>query len=422
MILKALEVENYRNIPAARFEPGRELTVICGKNGQGKTNLLEAVWLLTGGKSFRGAKDAELIRENAGYAVAEGETQGFGKESRIRVFVGGQPGARKARTVRVNGVDYGRAANAAGTFTAVVFDPGHLSLVKGSPEGRRRFLDAALCQLYPGYVTLLRRYSRLVTQKNALLKSYWQTPDANGLLDVFDEKLAESGAAVSAKRQEYLALIEPEITGTYRDIASGSETLAIQYEPSFEPEKGLAPVLRESRARDIAAGFCTAGPHREDFSISIDGRAAKVFASQGQQRSAVLSLKLAEAAGAQKITGEHPVMLLDDVLSELDETRQSCSAEWSTARPSLPPVIRICSAEPAAGYTAWRAAYCTRCKSAAAAQKRITQKRRFLCIFISDRRALCAPGTSSGYSIWTLLRFPGTPAIILRPPRKQAVW
>ena len=290
MILKALEVENYRNIPAARFEPGRELTVICGKNGQGKTNLLEAVWLLTGGKSFRGAKDAELIRENAGYAVAEGETQGFGKESRIRVFVGGQPGARKARTVRVNGVDYGRAANAAGTFTAVVFDPGHLSLVKGSPEGRRRFLDAALCQLYPGYVTLLRQYSRLVTQKNALLKSYWQTPDANGLLDVFDEKLAESGAAVSAKRQEYLALIEPEITGTYRDIA---------------------------------AGFCTAGPHREDFSISIDGRAAKVFASQGQQRSAVLSLKLAEAAGAQKITGEHPVMLLDDVLSELDETRQS---------------------------------------------------------------------------------------------------
>lgn len=155
----------------------------------------------------------------------------------------------------------------------------------------------------------------------------------------FEKLLADAGCERSAgcvrrkagrercgcqrKRQEYLALIEPEITGTYRDIASGSETLAIQYEPSFEPEKGLAPVLRESRARDIAAGFCTAGPHREDFSISIDGRAAKVFASQGQQRSAVLSLKLAEAAGAQKITGEHPVMLLDDVLSELDETRQS---------------------------------------------------------------------------------------------------
>ena len=157
------------------------------------------------------------------------------------------------------------------------------------------------------YVSFIRlcdasaRYSRLVTQKNALLKSYWQTPDANGLLDVFDEKLAESGAAVSAKRQEYLALIEPEITGTYRDIASGSETLAIQYEPSFEPEKGLAPVLRESRARDIAAGFCTAGPHREGIFPFPSRPGGKGFRqARGSSAAAVLSLKLAEAAGAQK--------------------------------------------------------------------------------------------------------------------------
>lgn len=323
MILKALEVENYRNIPAARFEPGRELTVICGKNGQGKTNLLEAVWLLTGGKSFRGAKDAELIRENAGYAVAEGETQGFGKESRIRVFVGGQPGARKARTVHVNGVDYGRAANAVGTFTAVVFDPGHLSLVKGSPEGRRRFLDAALCQLYPGYVTLLRRYFRLVTQKNALLKSYWQTPDANGLLDVFDEKLAESGAAVAQKDRNILRSSSRRSRGHTGTSPAGAKRWPFSTSRLSSRKRALRPCCGKAGRRDIAAGFCTAGPHREDFSISIDGRAAKVFASQGQQRSAVLSLKLAEAAGAQKITGEHPVMLLDDVLSELDETRQS---------------------------------------------------------------------------------------------------
>lgn len=115
----------------------------------------------------------------------------------------------------------------------------------------------------------------------------------------------------------------PEITGTYRDIASGSETLAIQYEPSFEPEKGLAPVLRESRARDIAAGFCTAGPHREDFSISIDGRQANGFQPARGSSAALCSAEAGRGAGAQKITGEHPVMLLDDVLSELDETRQS---------------------------------------------------------------------------------------------------
>lgn len=184
--------------------------------------------------------------------------------------------------MHVNGVDYGRAANAAGTFTAVVFDPGHLSLVKGSPEGRRRFLDAALCQLYPGYVTLLRRYSRLVTQKNALLKSYWQTPDANGLLDVFDEKLAESPVRLSAQKdRNILRSSSRRSRGHTGTSPAGSETLAIQYEPSFEPEKGLAPVLRESRARDIAAGFCTAGPHREDFSISIDGRRQRFSPARG---------------------------------------------------------------------------------------------------------------------------------------------
>lgn len=323
MILTSLTVENYRNIPAARMEPGRELTVICGNNGQGKTNLLEAVWTLTGSRSFRGAKDAELIREGAEYAAIEGGTQAAGREKGIRILIGGQPGTHKARTARVNGVDHGRAANIAGVFTAVVFDPGHLSLVKAGPEGRRRFLDAALCQLYPGYVALLRRYTRLVAQKNALLKAYWQTPDANRLLDVFDEKLAECGTQVSGRRRAHLDLIGPEAVRTYRDISSGGEAMEIRYEASCADAESLARVLRESRARDIAAGFCTAGPHREDFSVFIDGREAKRFASQGQQRSAVLSLKLAEAAGAQRVAGEHPVMLLDDVLSELDESRQA---------------------------------------------------------------------------------------------------
>lgn len=323
VILQSLSIENYRNIEAARFEPGHELTVICGKNGQGKTNLLEAVWMLTGGRSFRGAKDAELIREGAEYAVLEGNAEGNGRESRIRIFVGGPPGGRKARGARVNGVDHGRAGNIAGIFAAVVFDPGHLSLIKGGPDGRRRFLDTALCQLYPGYVTLLRQYTRLVTQKNALLKQYPQARDAERLLDVFDEKLCECGAEVSRRRREYIERLEPEATGTYRDIAGGGEALALRFEPSCRDAAELARVLAESRRRDLAAGFCTAGPHREDLSIFIDGREAKRFASQGQQRSAVLSLKLAEAAGAKQVTGDHPVMLLDDVLSELDETRQA---------------------------------------------------------------------------------------------------
>ena len=176
MRLEHLQVENFRNLESAQLTPSPVLTVICGPNGQGKTNLLEAIWLLTGGKSFRGAKDAELIRRDAPFAVLEARFQAGDRDQQMRLTVGSRGTKRPGRTVKLNGADRGRAASIAGTFTAVVFDPNHLSLVKGGPEGRRRFLDAALCQLYPGYLVALRRYARTVAQKNALLKAYDITP------------------------------------------------------------------------------------------------------------------------------------------------------------------------------------------------------------------------------------------------------
>ena len=169
MRLLSLEVANYRNIAAAQLEPGRELTVICGNNGQGKTNLLEAIWLLTGGKSFRGGKDAELVRRGEAFAVLEADTQRDRPEgcepaepAHIRMTVGTPEAAKPGRYAAVNGAAPKRAAALAGSFPAVVFDPGHLSLVKGAPEGRRKFLDAALCQLYPGYLASYRRYVRVL--------------------------------------------------------------------------------------------------------------------------------------------------------------------------------------------------------------------------------------------------------------------
>lgn len=176
MRLNRLAVTDYRNLSAAVLEPAPQLTVLCGANGQGKTNLLEAVWLLTGGKSFRGAKDAELIRRGADFAVLEAAFEAGDRSQEIRLTVGAKGTQRPGRTVRLNGADRGRAASIAGTFTAVAFDPNHLSLVKGGPEGRRHFLDAALCQLYPGYLAAERRYLRVVAQKNALLKAYDITP------------------------------------------------------------------------------------------------------------------------------------------------------------------------------------------------------------------------------------------------------
>ena len=321
MRVERLSLTDFRNIHSADLVPQGDLVVICGNNGQGKTNLLEAVWLLTGGKSFRGSKDVELIRRDAEFAVLEAQTADSQAVHELRITIGQPKGPRPGRQARWNGVEKGRASALAGAFTAVVFDPGHLSLVKGSPQGRRRFLDSALCQLYPGYLTALRRYTRLVTQKNALLKSFSRTPGGAEMLDVFDAELARVGQMITARRADYLRALFPIVQRNYEEISSGSEVLQMAYHPSFGAD-GLAAVLQKSRGADLRAGFCTAGPHREDFEFILDGQSAKAFASQGQQRSAVLSLKLGEAEAAQTITGEHPVMLLDDVLSELDAGRQ----------------------------------------------------------------------------------------------------
>ena len=323
MRLLSLTVENYRNIPFARLEPGRELTVICGDNGQGKTNLLEAVWLLTGGKSFRGGKDAELVRRGQPFAILEGCIEAAdGRRDTLRIAVGTPESERPGRTAKLNGADRGRAANLAGRFTAVVFDPGHLSLVKGAPEGRRKFLDAALCQLYPGYLAVYRRYVRTLAQKNALLRKYeCSGRGAADILDALNAELAKTGEEIQARRRAYLALLAPLAEANYAELSGGAETLRVAYAPQFEPG-GLAAALQARRAEELRAGCALIGPHREDVSLLLDGEPAKVFASQGQQRSAVLSLKLAEAAAAAQITGEHPVMLLDDVLSELDDGRR----------------------------------------------------------------------------------------------------
>ena len=333
MRLLSLEVQNYRNIASASLTPGRELTVICGNNGQGKTNLLEAIWLLTGGKSFRGGKDAELVRRGESFAVLEAGTLRQELEARpdappaqVRLTIGAPASPRPGRMASVNGSPPRRAAALAGSFPAVVFDPGHLSLVKGAPEGRRRFLDAALCQLYPGYLAVYRRYVRILQQKNALLRRAPEGRERSyaekcAMLEVLNADLAAQGEQLQQRRRGYLAQLAPIACANYAELSHGAERLELRYAAQFEAG-GLAALLDEKRDLEIRAGQSLCGPHREDLELILDGQPAKVFASQGQQRSVVLSLKMAEAAAAAHITGEHPVLLLDDVLSELDEGRK----------------------------------------------------------------------------------------------------
>lgn len=327
MKVTRLCVEGFRNIAHADITPVDGVNLFCGANAQGKTNLLEALWLFTGGRSFRGAKDAELI--------------GFGQEKAALTmhFFAGERDQTADITVSprrravLNGVDLGSATKLAGKFCGIVFSPEHLSLIKDGPDNRRRFLDAAYCQLRPSYTGSLAAYTRALTQRNALLREMRQNPVPGGdeLLTVFDRQLALNGARVCRVRGTYLAHIAPMAAAIYDGLSRGTETLDLTYLPSGqlawntsseEVTERLEGMLKTSHAADLAAGFTTVGPHRDDFDVTINGLSARVYGSQGQQRSAVLALKLAEAEALREVTEEAPVALLDDVMSELDEWRQ----------------------------------------------------------------------------------------------------
>lgn len=327
MKLCDLSLQQFRNMEQLHFEPSPFLNVIFGQNGQGKTNLLESIWLLTGGKSFRGGKDAELIQKGAEFAKIEAAVLADSKEEQdtLQLLIAKSKTAqnRAARSMGKNGSSRQRPAQLAGVFPAVVFAPNHLTLVKGSPDGRRRFLDAALCQLYPGYLENLRRYTRLITQKNALLKQ--EICPSDDMLEAFDRQLATAGSLLIEKRIEYIQAVSVFAQNCYRDLSAGREALTLFYEPSVpdgQDAEAFLKALHEARRKDRLAGFATAGPHRDDLLLQLDGEDAKVWASQGQQRSVVLALKIAEASRMEQVTEETPVLLLDDVLSELDAARQ----------------------------------------------------------------------------------------------------
>ncbi len=322
MFLVKHSLTNYRNIKELVFSPSPEVNVICGENGHGKTNLLESIFLLSGAKSFRGGKDFSLIKTGEDYSVIDSDFFCADRYQNIRMKLGD-----KGRTASLNKGAEKKASSLAGTFCSVVFSPEHLSLVKGSPEMRRRFIDTALCQISSSYLNNLRKYTRLLNQKNSLLKDSRYISAADDMLDVYDAQFAEAVCEITAKRRAFIKEILPLAVSGYEKISNGREELDFKYSSTmFEGEEidvdeALSKIY-EQRSVDLRAGFCTAGPHRDDIAITLDGEDAKVYASQGQQRCVVLSLKLAEAELMEIKLGEKPVLLLDDVLSELDANRQ----------------------------------------------------------------------------------------------------
>jgi DNA replication and repair protein RecF len=314
--------EQYRNLKPVSIPFSPNINVIYGKNAQGKTNLLEAIWLFTGGHSFRGASDKELVQFGSPSCRLSLEFFSENREQIIDLTV--QNGKR---FFAVNGVEKRSGADLIGKFCGVIFSPEHLSLVKGGPSMRRSFLDGALCQSYPTYARDFVQYQRTLRQRNSLLKEIGKNPSLQSTLEIWNRALSERGIQVISQRRSLVKFIREPVQQIYGGLSQQKETIDLQYDSSvggteFDTIDHFLERLKATEKQDLATGYTSVGPHRDDLVITIDGNSARLFGSQGQQRSAVLSLKLAEAAILERLTGEKPVVLLDDVMSELDRDRQ----------------------------------------------------------------------------------------------------
>ena len=316
MKIKSLKIKGFRNLEEINFEPCENVNVIYGENAQGKTNLIEAVWLFTGAKSFRGAKDSELKKFNSENTVLEAvfENNGIIQDAKIII--------ENRRKAFLNGKPLSSASALAGNFHAIVFSPVDLSLVRDGPKERRRFLDVAICQIYPKYINCLKAYTRAVTQRNLILKEANKTGQLNNsILSAFEAEICENGKKIIDYRERYLEKITPFLTEIYSGLTGKRENLTLKYVNTLGDNE-FADFLVQSRRIDMQSGITSAGPHRDDIEFFINNISARNFGSQGQMRSVALCLKLAEAQVIKNLTGEYPIALLDDVMSELDPTRQ----------------------------------------------------------------------------------------------------
>ena len=316
MKLIKLSFENYRNLKKDTFDANENINVIYGDNAQGKTNLIEAIWLFTGIKSFCGVKDSQLINIDKNELFLTVNFFSQNREQNATIKIG------EKKEITLNGVKKKGAGELAGVFTAVVFSPDHLPLVKSGPSERRKFINIAISQIWPKYMPLLYQYKRAVVQRNAILKDAKYHNDLYDLLFSYENEIADKGAKIIEYRKKYCALLDKKAQKIYQGISQDKERLNINYLTQIKNKEDLLSQLELARKNDILSGSTSIGPHRDDIDILIDNKSARIYGSQGQQRSAVLSIKLAEAEIINDILGEQPIILLDDVMSELDEYRQ----------------------------------------------------------------------------------------------------
>ncbi len=322
MYIKKIKLKDFRNYENIEINFNSKVNFILGRNAQGKTNLLEAIYITSIGKSFRTNRDSEMIGFNKEFSRVYAEIYKDESESSVEIIID-----RKGKKfVKLDGVKIKKASELLKNVYIVIFSPEDLKIVKDEPEKRRKFIDRELCQIKPAYYDNIYNYKKVLLQKNAYLKEKKIEPS---IVDIWDLQLAKYGAGVMLERNKFIEKLNTISSEIYGNITAGKEKLTLNYAPNVklfkdfgQQEEYLYETLKKFRENDMRQGNTAKGPHKDDIEFYINGINARNFGSQGQQRTCALSLKLAEISIIEEETGEKPILLLDDVMSELDIQRQ----------------------------------------------------------------------------------------------------
>lgn len=317
MIIESLKLDRFRNYDSLNLKFDRRTNIFYGDNAQGKTNILEAIYLCGTTKSHRGSKDRDIIQFHQEESHICMEILKNGTKIQIDMHLK----KNKAKGIAINGVPIKKASELFGIVNFVFFSPEDLNMIKNGPVERRRFLDAELCQLSKIYLYHLTNYNKIMIQRNKLLKETAFHPEYLDMLDIYDNQMALHGSYLIQERERFLMRMNQVIKEAHEKLSGGREDLRLVYEKSTEADCFLEQ-MKKNRDKDLHLKMSTVGPHKDDISFCIGELDAKKFGSQGQQRTAALSLKLAEIELVKQEIKDTPILLLDDVLSELDSKRQ----------------------------------------------------------------------------------------------------
>ena len=314
--MENIKIKNFRNYEQEEIKLEKNINIFYGKNAQGKTNIIEAIFLCSLGKSFRAKKDNEMIKLNEQNAIVEIEYEKSDRDGKIKIEIGNK------KNIYLNGIKIKKLSELLGNLNIVIFTPDDIGILKGGPQNRRRFLDIMISQLRPNYMHVLNLYLKTIEQRNNYLRQIKEEHKDENLLEIWDEKLAEYAIKIYEYRKEFIEKIIKKINIIHQNITNGEEEIELEYITECDDKEKYLELLKQRRKLDIIKGFTTKGIHRDDFMIYINKKEIKIFGSQGQNRTAMLSLKLAELQVIYDEIGEYPILLLDDFMSELDKTRR----------------------------------------------------------------------------------------------------